>query len=53
MIDFIRQTADRELKDSEYKLAQSGDATCNGLDSAEVILIFEMSIVRLICELFV
>lgn len=23
-------------KDSEYKLAQSGDATCNGLDSAEV-----------------
>lgn len=28
--------ADRESKDSEYKLAQSGDATCNGLDSAEV-----------------
>lgn len=24
-------------KDSEYKLAQSGDATCNGLESAEVI----------------
>ncbi|XP_061397661.1 uncharacterized protein LOC133333366 [Musca vetustissima] len=23
-------------KDAEYKLAQSGDATCNGLDSAEV-----------------
>ncbi|XP_030562711.1 uncharacterized protein LOC115764020 isoform X2 [Drosophila novamexicana] len=23
-------------KDTEYKLAQSGDATCNGLDSAEV-----------------
>lgn len=24
-------------KDAEYKLAQSGDATCNGLESAEVI----------------
>ncbi|XP_037912668.1 uncharacterized protein LOC119652536 isoform X4 [Hermetia illucens] len=24
------------VKDAEYKLAQSGDATCNGLDSAEV-----------------
>lgn len=36
MIDFIRRIADRDLKDSEYKLAQSGDATCNGLDSAEV-----------------
>ncbi|KAL5284050.1 hypothetical protein ACFFRR_006368 [Megaselia abdita] len=24
------------LRDGEYKLAQSGDATCNGLDSAEV-----------------
>lgn len=23
-------------KDAEYKLAQSGDATCNGLESAEV-----------------
>lgn len=23
-------------KEAEYKLAQSGDATCNGLDSAEV-----------------
>lgn len=22
--------------DAEYKLAQSGDATCNGLESAEV-----------------
>lgn len=28
--------ADRGSKDAEYKLAQSGDATCNGLDSAEV-----------------
>lgn len=37
MIDFIRRISDRDLKDSEYKLAQSGDATCNGLDSAEVI----------------
>lgn len=27
------------LRDGEYKLAQSGDATCNGLDSAEVRLI--------------
>lgn len=36
MIDFVRRIADRDLKDSEYKLAQSGDATCNGLDSAEV-----------------
>lgn len=24
------------FKDAEYKLAQSGDATCNGLESAEV-----------------
>lgn len=24
------------VKDAEYKLAQSGDATCNGLESAEV-----------------
>lgn len=23
-------------KDAEYMLAQSGDATCNGLDSADV-----------------
>lgn len=23
-------------KDAEFKLAQSGDATCNGLESAEV-----------------
>lgn len=23
-------------KDAEYKLSQSGDATCNGLESAEV-----------------
>lgn len=28
--------ADETSKDAEYKLAQSGDATCNGLDSAEV-----------------
>ncbi|XP_055321818.1 uncharacterized protein LOC129577954 isoform X3 [Sitodiplosis mosellana] len=27
---------DDTSKDAEYKLAQSGDATCNGLDSAEV-----------------
>lgn len=27
------------VKDAEYKLAQSGDATCNGLDSAEVNLV--------------
>lgn len=27
-------------KDAEYKLAQSGDATCNGLDSAEVDFFF-------------
>lgn len=27
---------DETSKDAEYKLAQSGDATCNGLDSAEV-----------------
>lgn len=25
-------------KDAEYKLAQSGDATCNGLESAEVCI---------------
>lgn len=30
----IKSTGD--LKEAEYKLAQSGDATCNGLDSAEV-----------------
>lgn len=30
--------ADSSLKDAEFKLAQSGDATCNGLDSAEVKL---------------
>lgn len=28
------------LRDGEYKLAQSGDATCNGLDSAEVRLFY-------------
>lgn len=32
---FFWQT-DESTKDAEYKLAQSGDATCNGLDSAEV-----------------
>lgn len=29
------------FKDAEYKLAQSGDATCNGLESAEVCLSLE------------
>lgn len=29
---------DETTKDAEYKLAQSGDATCNGLDSAEVFM---------------
>ncbi|XP_031633309.1 uncharacterized protein LOC116347051 isoform X3 [Contarinia nasturtii] len=29
-------SSDESTKDAEYKLAQSGDATCNGLDSAEV-----------------
>lgn len=34
--------ADDMSKDAEYKLAQSGDATCNGLDSAEVcFLLFD------------
>lgn len=30
-------------KDAEYKLAQSGDATCNGLDSAEVNILYTIS----------
>lgn len=30
------------VKDAEYKLAQSGDATCNGLDSAEVSVKFSL-----------
>lgn len=30
---------DESTKDAEFKLAQSGDATCNGLDSAEVSLL--------------
>lgn len=29
-------TGSGSSKEAEYKLAQSGDATCNGLDSAEV-----------------
>ncbi|XP_055374625.1 uncharacterized protein LOC129607572 [Condylostylus longicornis] len=33
---FSSQLNNPNLKDAEYKLAQSGDATCNGLDSAEV-----------------
>lgn len=37
--------ADESSKDAEYKLAQSGDATCNGLDSAEVLLLFSSQII--------
>lgn len=33
---FVCFISDETSKDAEYKLAQSGDATCNGLDSAEV-----------------
>lgn len=35
-IVFVCFHVDETSKDAEYKLAQSGDATCNGLDSAEV-----------------
>lgn len=33
---------DETTKDAEYKLAQSGDATCNGLDSAEVVIFINL-----------
>lgn len=32
----LSQITGGSAKNAEYKLAQSGDATCNGLDSAEV-----------------
>lgn len=34
--NMVLSIPDETSKDAEYKLAQSGDATCNGLDSAEV-----------------
>lgn len=34
-------------KDAEYKLAQSGDATCNGLESAEVWIVGPETILKL------
>lgn len=34
------------LKDAEYKLAQSGDATCNGLDSAEVSFLHKFKLIK-------
>lgn len=36
---FFLFIVDESTKDAEFKLAQSGDATCNGLDSAEVFSI--------------
>lgn len=39
-------------KDAEYKLAQSGDATCNGLDSAEVRTTTATFFLFIICLIF-